>query len=137
MPFDFEVPDHWQRDERPAGLSAVSYTVEKGKEKASVTVTPLVGDAGGVQANVERWRGQLKLEGPADLARDVRPFEALGRKASLVDIRNDKTHERIVGVILPLNGQTWFFKMTGPEAVVEHYKGEFETAVADLKFAKN
>jgi hypothetical protein len=138
LPFTFDVPDSWQKDERPAGLSRVSYTVRDGSKKASVTVTPLGGGAGGWQQNIERWRGQVKLPkvSAAELAQQVSDIEVAGVTAKYVDLDNPGAaidDNRIVGAILPLPDSTWFFKMTGPSTLVGRHKAAFESLVRSIK----
>ena len=42
--------------------------------------------------------------------------------------------DRILGVILPSNGQTWFFKMQGPPDVVGKNQSDFEEFVRSVRF---
>lgn len=138
VPFTYDVPPSWDRDARPAGLSTVSFSVREGGKKASVTLTPLGGGAGGWMQNVERWRGQVKLPklSEAELARQVSDLEVAGVPAKYVDIDNPEApvaDNRILGVILPLPDSTWFFKMMGPSEVVGRHKGEFEALVKSVK----
>ncbi len=135
LPFTYDVPQSWQKDERPAGISVASYTVKEGAQSASVTLTAAGGDW---VANINRWRGQVDLPQlqEAELAREVATWDVAGAQARFVDANNpNKTGpaSRILGAIVPLRGQTWFFKMTGPSEVVGRHKAEFESFVKSIK----
>jgi hypothetical protein len=95
--------------------------------KAEVTVASLPGEAGGPLANVNRWRGQIGLapvteEGLTPLTSPL----ALGTmKATLVDLVNPEIKKAMLAAIVPRDGQTWFFKMTGDPAAVAAQKQVF------------
>ena len=89
-----------------------------GGAQAAVNVSSLAGDGGGLLPNVNRWRGQLGLAPvtEADLA-NLPTIDASGGKATLIDISGTDARTgkpaRLVGVVLPLGGQTWFYKLMG------------------------
>ncbi|MEJ0090141.1 MAG: hypothetical protein WDM80_10400 [Limisphaerales bacterium] len=89
---------------------------------------------------MNRWRGQLGLN-PLDqgeLDKQVSTFEATGSQASLVDFTgtNPKTGKptRLVGVMLPIGGQSWFYKLMGDEAVVAQQKEAFTQFIQSAKY---
>jgi hypothetical protein len=98
-------------------------------EQAELAVTAFPGDVGGNLANVNRWRGQLQLP----------PIEAAALPAALTHIDINTLHvdlveligpesaqrKRVIGAIVPHNGATWFFKLTGPDALVAAQKADF------------
>ena len=106
---------------------------------AAVNVSSLTGDGGGLLANVNRWRAQLGLEPVAetDLA-NLPTIEAAGGKATLIeysgmDARTGKP-AKLVGVVLPLGGQTWFYKLMGDESVVAQQKDALIQFVQSAKY---
>jgi hypothetical protein len=141
LPFDYDVPEGWHPDARPAGLSVASFTIKDGDKKASVTLTPLGGGAGGWADNINRWRGQVELPklGEDELAKQVATLQIAGQAARYVDVDNPKSgaaNSRILGAIVPLPPQTWFFKMTGPSDLVGRHKAEFESFVKSVKLGE-
>lgn len=96
-----------------------------GKE-AELAITAFPGDVGGDLANVNRWRGQLSLPPitDADLPGALNRFTANGLSVAVVDIAG-KNDQRILGGIIPHAGATWFFKLTGPDALVSAEKDAF------------
>jgi len=133
------VPAGWQ----PAPLAQFliakfSITAADGAQ-AAVNVSSLAGDGGGLSANVNRWRAQLGLApvADADLA-NLPTIAASGGTATLVDISgtDGRTGKpaRLVGVVLPLGGQTWFYKLMGDESVVAAQKDAFTKFVQSAKY---
>ena len=133
------VPDGWQ----PAPLSQFliakfSITAADGAQ-AAVNVSSLAGDGGGLTANVNRWRGQLDLAplADADLA-NLPTIDVSGGTATLIDISgtDGRTGKpaRLVGVVLPSGGQTWFYKLMGDESVVAQQKDAFTKFIQLAKY---
>ena len=81
------------------------------------------GTVGGDLANVNRWRDQLGLPPVASLDGAVELIEANGLRLVVFDGAN--AGRRILGAILPRPGETWFFKLTGPDALVARDKPAF------------
>ncbi len=99
-----------------------------GGASAEVAVTTFPGNAGGELANVNRWRGQLQLPALDDttLAGAVLRFTAHGFPVAVIDCQGGPDGSaRLVGAIVPVDGATWFFKLTGPDAVVAAAKPDF------------
>jgi hypothetical protein len=133
------VPAGWQTAPLTQFLIAKYSIAGDGGAQAAVNVSSLDGDGGGLQPNVNRWRGQLGLApvGDADLAK-LPTMDASGGKATVVDISGtDSTTgkpARLVGVVLPLGGQTWFYKLMGDASVVAQQKDAFTKFVQSAKY---
>lgn len=88
---------------------------------ADLAITAFPGDVGGEVANVNRWRGQLSLAplSPAEAAAAVTHLSANGLDIGVVDLVNTASPaQRMLGAMIPYQGATWFFKLTGPDSVV-------------------
>lgn len=116
-----------------------SFVINTNGHHAEVTIIPLGGMAGGELANVNRWRGQLGLP-PVDesqLAATGEKVSIGSTPASLYDVAgtDPKTQqpERILGAILISEGTTWFFKMTGSDALVESEKPVFKQFLGSIR----
>jgi hypothetical protein len=121
-------------------LASFSAASPNGKE-ADVSVVSLPATAGGDLANVNRWRGQVKLP-PIDedtLAKSAQRIQANGHDYLMVDLVSDapideqQGKQRILAAILDENGQAWFIKMTGEEATVDAQKSAFVDFLHGLK----
>jgi hypothetical protein len=134
------VPAGWQ--EAPLSQFLVAkYTVAgAGDAKADINISSLAGEGGGVLPNVNRWRRQLGLDAVADtdLPKLVSTMDASGTQASVVDFTGTdaKTGQpaRLIGVILPLGGQTWFYKLMGDDSVVAQQKDAFTKFIQSAKY---
>ncbi len=126
------APAGWE--EQPAsGFRKGSFLVRGADGKtADVSVISFPEAAGGVLANVNRWRDQLKLSPTSDETKAGTPLPVAGHEMLFVDlvseqpISPDSSKVRILGGIFPLNGETWFFKMMGPDQVVEGQREAFK-----------
>lgn len=100
-----------------------SYAVSGPEGAADLSITAFPGDVGGDLANVNRWRGQLQLPPVAALEGSAETLEVNGLRLLVFDAGNGGS--RILGAIVPRPGETWFFKLTGPDALVARAKPAF------------
>ena len=124
------LPDGWVDQPegdplRVAGFLAPSpelaHTGEMDPQAVDVSLVQLAGDAGGLDANVVRWLGQIKI--PASYAEQAiaaaKPIQtATGQKGIVVDftdmLSGDMTQSKsIIGAIIQSNGYTVFVKAMG------------------------
>jgi hypothetical protein len=113
-----------------------------GEARADITVSRFPGDVGGLLANVNRWRGQVSLPpiGGGDVAAQTTPLDlGGGLKGTVVDITGTDAKNgqaaRLVGVVVPRNGQTWFYKLLGNPDVAEHEKSALLAFVKSAKYS--
>lgn len=136
------APEGWS--EQPAsGFRKGSFLAGGAEgEQADVSVISFPEQAGGLLANVNRWRDQLKLAPITNEAEAGQPMPVAGRDMFFVDLvsaqplQPDGAKTRILGGILPLNGETWFFKMMGPDAVVEGQREAFRKFLGSVHLAE-
>jgi len=130
------VPAYWQPGPLAQFLIAKYIIAGANGAQAAVNVSSLAGDGGGLLPNVNRWRGQLGL---APATETVFPtIDASGVKATLIelsgtDARTGKSAQ-LVGIVLTLNGQTWFYKLMGDADVVAQQKDAFTKFVQSAKY---
>ena len=132
------VPADWKEGQLAQFLVA-KFVIQNGDASAAVNVSQLSGDVGGLLPNINRWRGQLGQ--PAlteDDAAKLPTIDASGVKATLVQINGTDARSgqpaSLVGVVLPLNGQTWFYKLMGDASVVTQQKDAFTAFVQSAKY---
>ena len=116
------APAQWT-PKKATSMRKGSYSVSGPEGAADVSITAFPGDVGGELANVNRWRGQLQLPPVPDLTGALQPLEANGFRILVFDGANGGT--RMLGAIVPRAGETWFFKLTGPDALVAREKPAF------------
>ena len=133
------VPSDWKTGPLTQFLVAKFIVPGAGEAMAEVNVSLLAGDGGGLQPNVNRWRQQMAVA-PAseDELAKLPSIEVPGGKAILVDINgtNPRTGKpgRLVGLILPQGGQTWFYKLMGDTATVAAQKDALINFVKSAKY---
>ena len=123
------APAHWKA-KGAAAMRKGSFSVpgENGAT-ADLSITAFPGDVGGELANLNRWRGQIQLPPlqEADLAGVTTRSTHNGLTFVVVDFVSPSANQpaRILGAIVPYNNATWFFKLTGPDALVAREKPAF------------
>jgi hypothetical protein len=135
------VPPDWQEMPPSEFLVAKFSIAGADGAAAQVNVSSLAGEGGGLLANVNRWRGQLGLPPVAqedDFSKMVSSFDVGGGSAQVVDFTgtDSKTGKpaRLVGAVVPQNGQTWFYKLMGDEQVVAQQKDAFIKFIQSAKY---
>lgn len=119
---EWTVPADWKAKPGSA-MRKGSYAIGEGETPgAELAITAFPGNVGGDLANVNRWRGQLALPplGEAELGAALTPLSVNGLTMQVIDLTGGSADHplRMLGAIVPHAGATWFFKLTGPDAVV-------------------
>jgi hypothetical protein len=136
---NWQVPAGWEEVSGGQFLVA-KFNITGQGGTAAVNVSSSAGEGGGLAGNVNRWRGQLGLApwSESDLNQSVTVIDMPGGKASLVDMNGTDTRTgqptRLVGVVVPQSGQTWFYKLMGDAKVVESQKDAFTKFVQSVKY---
>lgn len=130
------APATWQVG-APNAMRKGSYRIAgEADAVAEVSITAFPGDVGGEIANVNRWRNQLGLPAAtaADLAGAIVHRDQAGLHVSIVEITSPPgpQAQRLIGAIVPFGDATWFFKLTGPDAVVAREKAAFLTFIETI-----
>ena len=98
------------------------------------------GSGGGVQANIDRWKGQFQRNGqPAEAKVDKRTIHGLA--VTTIETSGDYTgmqasavhNYRLLGAIVEGPGGNIFVKMTGPAKTVEANRKQFEALLASFQ----
>jgi len=131
------APDHWES--RPAGTmrQATYAIVGPGGAEADLSITAFPGDVGGLLANVNRWRDQLGLAAlsQAQLATQTEHLDVGELHLTYVDYAGGTGSEgtRLLGAIVPLANETWFFKLSGPDSLVGPERDAFRAFLGTLQ----
>lgn len=132
----WQAPEDWKPEKAGQFLTA-SYTLPSG---GRVTVSKLAGDGGGLAANVNRWRGQVDLKPLAEQDVAGQPLKVTDSdfEMQLFNLTAENSApdaEGILAGVLPLKAETWYFKFTGPVAVLRKTEGLFAEFLRSVRIA--
>lgn len=125
-----KLPTGWAVAENSRMSVAAFLVGGEGGKTAEVTATPLP-PLGGREADiVNMWREQVGQPalGSDDAAKQLLPVAISGEEGKLFEISSSPTNAeptRVVTAMLHRKTASWFFKLTGPPALVEAQKTAF------------
>jgi hypothetical protein len=129
--------------EKPASAMRAANFALADDERAECYLTLLGGDAGGLAANVNRWRTQISLSAMSAEDLEHLPRSPMfGRDAVLVDFTGTwkgmsggdaRKDWRLVGLLLVEPGGSAFLKLTGPDRVVAAQRDAFRALARSLR----
>jgi hypothetical protein len=136
----WDVPTGWKEQAATSmRLATFAVTGENGA-KADISVVKLAGMAGGLLANVNRWRSQMGLEPveQAGLDKLISSRDVKVTKVIVVDMAGRSVESgnaaRLVAAIVPRSGVTWFYKMLGNDQLVSQQKAAFIQFVESARY---
>jgi hypothetical protein len=123
---NWSVPRQWIQ--QPAGEMqvAVFKVPDQNGAKAEVSVSMFPTEVGGTLANINRWRTKyvgLPEIGAQELPKVISQLDQKHPGSVLVDMKNDQ--KRLIGAIVPRDGNYWFYKINGDDAAVAPQKDSF------------
>jgi hypothetical protein len=137
------IPAGWKSVTPSSTMLFAQFLIQDGDAKAEVNISQLAGEGGGLLANVNRWRGQLGLPQVAqedDFSKMVSSVDSANGQIQIVDMNgtNAKTGQpaRLVGAVVPQNGQSWFYKLMGDEKIVAAQKEAFIKFIQSANYPK-
>lgn len=134
----FRLPERWQRETPSSSMRLAQARIDGPGGPAQMTAFFFgPGGGGGVDANLERWIGQVDTAGTSDEPRRehltrgdfaITWVEVAGTiKPSTMGVGPDvpQPDSRLLGAVVEGAGGPWFFKVTGPAATIEAARDEF------------
>lgn len=138
------VPEGWSESTAPDPMGMRMLDLRFGpNQEGECYISLMPGPAGGLEANVNRWRTQMGQPPytPDEIASlPKKPF--FNRDASYVAFDGDfkgfgaaeaKTGYRMLGLIHSADQATIFVKLTGPKALVEQNTAAFDAFCQSIK----
>jgi len=136
----WNVPSEWK--EQPLSeMRLASFKAEGSSgQSADISVSSFPGDAGGVESNINRWRGQVHqtVLDADSLAKTLERETVDGVPVVLVDMQTpegDQKPDRIIGAVLRTADRTWFVKMAGAPALLQAQAENFKQFVNSFRFS--
>lgn len=127
QPLRWKAPGDWEL-QTPGRLQVALYNLGSG---ATVSVSKFPGDAGGIPANVNRWRKQIGLGTTTEAGGDIIALEAGNSRARWFELRGEK--ESTLAAIVPVGEETWFFKFNSPNAGLESRRPGFMALLKSIE----
>ena len=136
------LPKGWE-EQSPARMRVASFSVTNAAgHEADISIIPLPGVVGNDLDVVNLWREQLQLSSLSEAemqaqTQPVRIGEAEGRLFNMVSKESliDNQHPmRIIVAMLAQDNTSWFFKMTGEDALVNSQKEVFTNFLQSISF---
>ena len=149
----FDAPKGWVSKTPSSTMRVAEFTLAKATgdaEDATVTVYFFGGQGGSVQANLDRWIGQMaQADGKPskDVAKTSTMQTAAGLKVSLVDVsgtyvaevtpgsteRLNKPGFRQIAAVVETPDGPYFVKLTGPAGTVAKWKESLDAFLKRLR----
>ena len=138
--FTYETPDGW-RPGQTSMMRKAAFNVGSGENGAEVTAIALPTSAGpqitDVEANVERWAGQVGLPAGTDLQEYIEKIEIDGNAGNFVRLKSPDETKPPVAMLVAMVEQgekVWFFKIIGQAELVEEQRQPFRDFLASIRF---
>ena len=129
------LPSGW-KEEPGNGIRLATLRPPQDAGPSEVSVVALPGDVGGELPNVNRWRGQLGLppiNAPQLPKARQKTHSRLG-EVLIYDFTGAAIAKpRMIVGVLKVEDTTWFFKLTGEDAVIGKHKKSFVKLLEGLK----
>lgn len=139
---NFKLPAGWT-EQPPSSMRAASFAIGGADgQAADVAVIPLPGMAGRDLEMVNMWRGLVHLEkiDAAEMDRLASKVQVGSAEGKLFDMaasapaEGEKFALRLLVAMLKREGAAWFFKMTGPDALVKAQRNAFLEFLKSAEF---
>jgi hypothetical protein len=112
-PLRWIPPETWE-EETPGQFQIARYRIAPG---ITAAVSKFPGDAGGIGANVNRWREQVGLEPSLETGGTAIALEEGDAQARWFELKGSE--RGILAAIIPVDGETWFFKLDSSSPALE------------------
>lgn len=112
-PLRWLAPETWE-EETPGQFQITLYRIAPG---ITAAVSRFPGDARGIAANVNRWRGQVGLAHSRDSGGEGIALADSDAQARWFELKG--AERSILAAIIPVDGETWFFKLDSPTVALE------------------
>jgi hypothetical protein len=148
----FTTPDGWRQSPGGSPMRVAEFALPRADgdaEDAQLVVYYFGGQGGSVEANIERWVGQMQqADGKPSTAvarKEIRTVNGL--KVTLVDVdgtyvaetapgagaRHNKPHFRLRAGVVETPKGPYFIKLTGPEKTVTRWNRAYDQFVGSMK----
>ncbi len=141
--FDYELPAGWE-ELPPTQFRIINLQVPAEPQPAQVSLTMLMGDGGGVRANIDRWRRQVGLAPMSDEEfNGLEERTMFDQPATYVELEGSYegmdgtriTNAGLFGAVFARGQSALFVKMTGPSELLGSQRPAFHSFLDSLALA--
>ncbi|QDV15981.1 hypothetical protein Pan153_06000 [Gimesia panareensis] len=137
-PIKYETPEGWAPG-RSGGMRKAAFNVSADGETGEVTVIDLTRENSPLLDNINRWRGQVKLDpiSESELPANSEKLKVGDLEATYVKLIGPKSEQpqpAILGAIIYRENLAWFVKFTGPAKLAEKEETRFKQFVQSIRF---
>lgn len=149
----FEMPKGWVPKAPSSSMRVAEFVLPKADgdaEDATLTVYSFPGGGGTIEANLERWIGQMSQpdgKPSKDLAKTTTLTSTAGVKMTLVDVpgtyiaevspgsteRFNKPGFRLRAAVVETTAGPYYVKLTGPAKTVEKWDASYTSFLKSMK----
>jgi len=154
-PLTFTPPPGWTARQPSSSMRVAEFTLPRAgsdAEDADLVLYFFGGSGGSVDANIERWIGQMQQpDGRASEQAARRTSRAVnGLDVTLLDIsgtyvaemrpgsteRNNKPGYRMRAAVVTTPGGPYFVKAVGPARTMEHWSAAIDAFIGSMRYQK-
>lgn len=142
-------PENWVSKEPRSRIVEFEFEVPASEGDDTPGRVTVMGAGGGVQANIDRWKGQFKAGEGEEVAADVKKQTVADQEVHVVDIKGiyldkpgpfvpgpgtERPNYRMIGaVIVTKDAGQYFVKMYGPQKTMDAAQSGFQKMIEGLK----
>ena len=134
--FIWDAPTSWIVKENTSSFRLASYDVPYINSIADLSITKFPGDAGGVKANVNRWRKQLNLSALSMEELNSNAYNGNSKLGSFLIykiINKENIESAFLCMILNLKDSTIFIKLNASVEGINILENEFNEFCSSLR----
>ena len=144
----FDMPEGWEKQPLSSSMRVAQAGIPgPGGEGLLAVFFFGPGQGGGVEANIQRWIGQMG----ADAAEPERgTFETNGLRVTWIELKGtlkagqfgmgpatDQPGSRLLGAVVEGSGGPWFFKVTGPDETLAPQRDAFFEMLESVRLGQS
>jgi len=132
-PYSWILPKGWKQGVNKGPMRVASFYIEKDPEAIDCSIVSLAGMAGGLEANLKRWMGQVAIDSSdANIQKLLKTEQIVqtlgGMQAKVYDltaIQSGASSKSMIAAIVSFNGATIFVKITGSSDHLKQNKDSY------------
>jgi hypothetical protein len=136
----FDTPLGWSQGQLLVARGGITirrqaaFAVKRDGKSVEITATRMPGNPASLLINVNRWRGQVKLDRvtEAKLAADGKKIDIDGATGTYVELIG--AEESILGVVAFRNGMAWYIKLQGDRDLALQERTHFDEFLKSIRF---